>query len=425
VRNAESLGAPKVLYLSGVLPARSETFVYREIFALRGLGVTIITASVHAPQYGLGTHALGELAAATITVYGRGWLRIVLDAAMELGRRPGRTLNTLLTALGDATAGSDIRLSDRPKVLWQGLAALSLARQIRPRGVVHIHAHMANVPTAVAMYAARQLSITFSFTGHANDVFASQVLLREKLKRAAWVNCISYWHRAFYVSIVRREESDYPIVRCGVDTSANVVNPPPRRQVLEILAVGRLVPKKGFDILIAALGDIARAGGLAMRARIAGGGEEEGNLRRQIASLPAGASVELLGELTNEDVIGLMGDCDLFVIPCRVTETGDRDGIPVVLMEAMACGRCVIAGDLVTIRELVRDGDTGIMIPSEDQAALAEVLQKLANNRDDIDAFGRRARAWVEQEFDLMVNARRILRAMETHNIFGTAGRTF
>lgn len=412
------MGEPLViLYMSGTLPTRSETFVYREIFALRSLGLDVRTASVHAPVMGLDSGPLDEMARESISVYGRGLIGLLADAAVGLVSRPWRTVSTLGRVLRDAVCSSDVTMERRPKIIWQGLAGVSLARRARGQGIGHIHAHMAHVPTTIAMYAAKQLGVGFSFTGHANDLFPNRTLLQEKLGRAMWVNCISEWHRGFYQSIVPRPEADYPVVRCGVDTEMYEVTIPPRREGLEVLAVGRLVEKKGFDVLIDALGDISRVGGPPIRARIAGGGEELENLRRLIAEQPEGTLVELLGDTPNDRVMELMGEADLFVIPCRVAGSGDRDGIPVVLMEAMARGRCVVSGDLETIRELVRDGVTGVMVPPGDRSALARVLTELALDRDRVDELGRAGRARVEQEFDLRVNARRIIGVMRAHGL--------
>lgn len=408
---------PVILYMSGTLPTRSETFVYREIFALRRLGVDIRTASVHAPVTGMDDGPLDQMAKETVWIYGRGVVGLLTDAVVELVARPARTLATMGRVLLDAVCSSDVSMSRRPKVVWQGLAGLSLARRARVMRVSHIHAHMAHVPTTIGMYAARQLGVGFSFTGHANDLFPNRTLLKEKLDRAVWVNCISEWHRGFYQSIVARRDSDYPIVRCGVDTAHYEPTPAPRRDVLEVLAVGRLVEKKGFDVLVEALGDIASSAGPQIRARIAGGGEEYHRLEKLIAKQPAGSEIELLGDTPNDRVMDLMGEVDLFVIPCRVAGSGDRDGIPVVLMEAMARGRCVVSGDLETIRELVRDGVSGVMVPPGDRTALARVLTELALDRDRVDTIGRAGRARVEQEFDLVVNAHRIIQTMREHGL--------
>ncbi len=411
-----------VLYLSGTLPTRSETFVYREIFALRELDARIETASVHTPGRGLGDPRLHELAVETTAIYARGPLGIGSDAVAATLRKPFRSVATLALAIADAAFSKDVRGRRRLKVLWQCVAAMSLAHRVRDREIGHVHAHMAHVPTTIGMYASRQLGVGFSFTGHANDLFPNRTLLAEKLRRAVWVNCISDWHRSFYQSIVPRAERDYPIVRCGVDTrSVRPVNTP-RGAVLEVLGVGRLVEKKGFDALIVAAGRIAAEGGPAIRVRIAGSGPEEPRLRTLVDSLPPGARVELLGDTPNDRVLELMTSCDVFVLPCRVANSGDRDGIPVVLMEAMALGRCVVSGNLETIRELIEDKRSGLMVSPGDPEEVAHALRSLANDRGLVENLGRCGRERVESEFDVTLNAKRILLAMADHGIGSVGG---
>lgn len=413
----KSSDQPAVLYMSGTLPKRSETFVYREILALRELGVRVVTASVHEPEQGLDHGgSVSQMADETVSAYAGGAGAIVGGFFAELVTHPLRTIPNWTRAKLDAFFSRDVPMSRRPKVLWQAAAGIALAHRLRDRNIAHVHCHMAHVPTTVGMYAARQLGVRFSFTGHANDLFPNRTLLREKLERALWVNCISEWHRSFYQSIVDRPDTDLPVVRCGVDTRKYDMTPAPRGERLEVLGVGRLVEKKGFDVLVAAAGDLANAG-VKVRVRIAGGGEQMDELRRLVDGLPALAEVELLGDTDNDRVMELMGAVDVFALPCRVAKSGDRDGIPVVLMEAMARGRCVISGDLETIRELVRDGETGVMIPPGDRADLVSALTELAQDRDRVDELGRAARARIEEEFDLMVNAERIIEAMRSHGV--------
>lgn len=401
--------AERVLYMSGSLPVRSETFVYREILALRALGLEVWTASVHAPSHGLdGGGALDQMASETIEIYSKGKAALLRDAFFEICAHPFRAIGTMMRCKLDAFFSSEVPWSRKMKVVWQGVASLSLAHRVRSLGITHIHAHMAHVPTTIAMYTARQLGIPFSFTGHANDIFPQRTLLREKLGRARFVNCISCWHRAFYQSLVDRPDDDYPIVRCGVDTMTYQLTPAPGKQRLEVLSVGRLVEKKGMDVLIHSIGEIARAGGPSIRLRIAGDGPQMEELRELVAALPPLAEVELLGDTDNDQVMELMSDADVFALPCRVTKSGDRDGIPVVLMEAMARGRCVISGDLETIRELIEHDRSGLMIPPGDQNALTQALIRLAHNRDLVDELGRAARERIVEEFDLSLNAARI-----------------
>lgn len=401
--------AIKVLYMSGTLPVRSETFVYREILALRSLGINISTASVHQPAHKLDDDGvLDQMAKDTIEIYSKGTPSLFTDAVIEVLTHPVRSIKTMTRCKLDALFSDEVPLARKPKVIWQGIAALALARRTRGLGIMHIHSHMAHVPTTIAMYTAKQLGIPFSFTGHANDLFPNRTLLREKLQRARWVNCISEWHREFYQSIMQRPDDDYPIVRCGVDTAAYEATPAPRQARFEVLSVGRLVEKKGMDVLIKSAGEIAELGELSMRVRIAGGGPQHDELQEVVEMLPPTAEVELLGDTDNDTVMRMMYEADVFALPCRVTKSGDRDGIPVVLMEAMARGRCVISGDLETIRELVVHEKSGIMIPPGDQCALTEHLIALAQDRDRVDELGRNARARIEEEFDLMLNARRI-----------------
>lgn len=412
------MNKPRVLYMSGTLPVRSETFVYREIQALRSLGLDVRTASVHAPAHGLDDNGpLSQMAIETTEIYSRGKLALIKDMAIELLSHPIRSIGTMTRCKLDAFFSGEVKLARKPKVVWQGMAALALARRVRGDQITHIHAHMAHVPTTIAMYAAMQLGLSFSFTGHANDLFPNRTLLSEKLRRAAWVNCISHWHREFYQSIVTRPESDYPVVRCGVDTNAYEATPSPHGDRLEVLSVGRLVEKKGMDVLIRSAGEIAKAGGPKLRVRIAGGGPQMDQLRELVDLLPPTAEVELLGDTDNDTVMKLMTEADVFALPCRVAKSGDRDGIPVVLMEAMARGRCVISGDLETIRELIEHEVSGIMIPPGDQPALTKALIGLASDRDRVDALGMAARRRIEEEFDLTLNARRILDTMRERGV--------
>ncbi len=401
-----------ILYIAAILPARSETFVYREIFALRGCGVYVRTASVHCPETELGLPELDELASSAIPVYGAGFLKLAFDAGCELLCHPVMFLLVMALACRDAVMATDIRFANRPKILVQAIAALALAWRVRRLCIGHIHAHMAHVPTTIAMYAARALGISFSFTGHANDLFPNRALLGEKIDRAAFVSCISRWHRDFYRDIVPKDELRLPVIRCGIDTAAEVFTPAVHGESLRILAVGRLVAKKGFDVLIEAVRTVVERSQMRIELTIAGTGPEESALRMLADSLEPRVRVNMPGSLDNSRVMELMASCELFALPLRVTAEGDRDGIPVVLMEAMARGRCVISGDLPTIRELIDDGRSGYLIPLGDARSLADVVELLARDRSLLDARGEQARRRIVEEFDLDANARALLKTM-------------
>lgn len=398
-----------ILYIGGRLPTLSETFVTRELLGLRERGLIVHAASVRASERGLGDHRLDTLATEAVPVYGRGAARLLADAAAEVAAHPARGVRTMAMMIADAVTGRDVAMKSRPKVVWQGLAGLALARRVRPRGVGHVHAHMAHVPAAVAMYAASQLGVPFSFTGHAADLFRDRALLTRKLRRAAFVACISEWHRAFYLEQTPLDEDKLPIVRCGVEPDSTAAGPA-SGDGRTVLSVARLVPKKGIDVLLRAVGQLG-AMGAPLTCQIVGDGPERSRLESLCAGLDLGERVALLGARPNEQVRALMRSCDLFVLPCRVGADGDRDGIPVVLMEAMAAGVCVISGDLPTIRELVIPDRTGVLVPPGDADALAAVIRDLLARPERRRAIAEAGRRYVLEEFSLERNLDRLQRA--------------
>lgn len=400
---------PAILYVGSRLPALSETFVTREVLGLRARGVPVAVASVHAPQRELGDAKLDALADEAVPVYGPGAARMLADAAAEAGRRPFRTLATLAVGLRDAMFGRDVTPAGRPKLVWQCLGGIALARRARPRGVAHIHAHMAHVPASIAMYAARQLGVGFSFTGHAADLFRDRSLLAAKLRRARFAACISRWHRGFYGSIAAVPDERLPLVRCGVEPAEG---PAADADVRSILAVGRLVPKKGFDVLLRAVARV-RDEGEPVRCTIVGDGPERARLHALAADLCLAHCVEFAGARSNAGVRAMIPAHGLFVLPCRVDERGDRDGIPVVLMEAMAVGVCVVTGDLPSIRELVEHGRTGILIPPGEAEPLAHAILNLLGNPHQRAALAAAGRERVREEFVLDRNLDRLQAAFD------------
>lgn len=401
-----------VLYISSVLPALSETFVYRELFALRARGLQVEAASVRPPEAAFGPATLQELTRSVIRVYGTG-SALLGDAVREFLRHPLRAGATLTLAKWDALTARRLPLVRRAKVMIQAVAALALAHRVRGLGVRHIHAHFAHVPATIAMYAARQLGVTFSMTGHANDLFQQQTLLAPKLRRAAFTACISHWHRDYYRQLAPDlPDERLPIVRCGVDVPAEPAAKPAGGPPT-IVAVGRLVAKKGFQTLVAALGRL-QATGVDFRATIVGDGPERAALTRQIAELHLAERVTLAGAQPHADILMQLRAADLFALPCQPDAAGDRDGIPVALMEALAAGVPVVSGDLPAIRELVCDNDTGRIVPPGDVDALTTALATLLQDATLRRRLGDAGRAWVAEEFSTPVNTTRLLQAFDT-----------
>ena len=414
-KDAANSGARSVVYVASYLPRRSETFVYREILGLRDAGWRITPVSLHEPDRDLGDPTVDELADQAMPIYAAGAASLARAVLAELVTHPIRSLSTLFTAAADALGPEPRTPTERAKICLQGAASLRLARVAREAGATHIHAHFAHVPATFAMYAARQLHIPFSFTGHANDLFANRSLLVAKLRRAAFVACISEWHREHYRSVLPTISDDrLVVIRCGVDTDKftprdDEANSLPAR----VVAVARCVRKKGLDILIEAVANL-RAHDANVTAVIVGDGPELENLRRLAVERGVADHVRFTAALPNHMVRAELAEADVFCLPCRVDEAGDRDGIPVVLMEAMACGVPVVAGDLPAIRELVEDTVTGRLVPADDPATLAEVLASFLEDRPSATALGRAGRRRVVEEFGLRPNVDRLIAAFES-----------
>jgi colanic acid/amylovoran biosynthesis glycosyltransferase len=397
---------PTIAYISAQFPLRSETFVYREVRELRrrGWGVVCVTLNppVDIPE------GAEDLIDKRITVYRDKWF-LDNDANIEYAGRFKHSLVTQCRAFKDMILpGECTGLSTRAKFGAQWRGGLLLAAELRRRNVSHIHCHFAHAPASVGMYAAMQLNIPFSFTGHANDLFQRRALLKRKLQRAQFVSCISLEHRALYNTIYPRPDNEYPVIRCGVDikqfTTANRV----KSHAPQVLTVCRLVEKKGVDTLVHAFNQFNHP---TAELLIAGDGPQRNALEAMVDSGLRGR-VRFLGAISNDRVRELIQSCDVFALPCRVDRNGDKDGIPVVLIEAMACGVPVIAGDLPAIRELVINHHTGLLVNATHAEPTRDALHELFNNTETARALGAAGQTHVADEFSLQNNVDRLEAAL-------------
>ncbi len=272
-----------------------------------------------------------------------------------------------------------------------------LADQVRHRGIVHIHAHFAGEPAAIARKAARRAGVGYSISAHAKDIYLTDpALLRENLTSAKFVaTCTS--HNAQYL---RKAAPGVPVAKLyhGIDCNRlHPGNPTERTAVPLILSVGRLRTKKGLDVLIDACAQL-RDRGLAFACEIVGYGPEEANLRRQIGRLGLQDRIAITGKLGHDAVLDRMRAASVFALPCRIDPDGDRDGIPNVILEAMAMGLPVVSTPVSGVPEIVTHGLTGWLVPPEDPAALADCLAGLLGREPDGEVIAK-ARAAVRSRF--------------------------
>jgi glycosyltransferase involved in cell wall biosynthesis len=399
--------SPTVVYLASTFPKLSETFVYREYLALRQAGWQVRAVSLYEAKDPVGDAQVDALRSEVHVLYGGGKLSLLSTVLTALVRNPRGAWKVAGAAMLDATSGDHQNLRNRGKCLWHAVAGFVLADRIRHWQPQHLHAHMAHSPTSVAMYAAVAAGVTFSFTGHAADLFRDRQLLRSKLKRARFVVAISHWHRRFYQSIVARPPTEYPVVRCPVDTDEFRMARRLTSDGVRILTVCRLVPKKGVDQLLEALALLKNAN-TSFTCQIIGDGPERWVLQSRAKKLGLSSCVKFTGSQPNHVVRQAMQNAHIFVLPCRIGNDGDRDGIPVALMEAMASGVAVVSSALPTICELIDSGKSGVLLPPNSPVELSAVMHKLIADPEARESLARAGRCRVVDEFSLRTNTNRL-----------------
>lgn len=284
------------------------------------------------------------------------------------------------------------------------------ARLMSAAGVEHVHCHFANHPALAGYVIHRLAGIPYSFTAHGSDLHVDRTFLWPKVREAAFVVAISEDNRREILAECPPGAADGKVVvlHCGVDTGrfrpreATAEPPvgagtPPRP--LRILSVGSLHEVKGQRVLIDACRRLA-AGGVELRCTLVGDGPDRRLLERAIDAAGLGGTVELAGRRTQAEIADLMAGADVFVAPSVPTRSGKREGIPVVLMEAMASGVPVVASRLSGIPELVIDGECGLLVPPGDVPALAAAIERLAGDLPFRRRLGAAGRARVEASFD-------------------------
>lgn len=279
--------------------------------------------------------------------------------------------------------------------------ALDLAVRLRTAGITSVHAHFASLAGRVAAVAAALVDVSCTITAHAKDLFHDDVdpeLLRHTLATATRIVTISEYNVAFLQRRFPDLAGRVTLVRNGLDLDRFDYRDPHRRSgPLQVLAIGRLVEKKGFDLLLDAIAAPASPGCVV---RIAGAGELADALAAQVTRLGLGDRVELLGPRSQSEVRELLSAADVLVVPSVVAADGNADGLPTVVLEAMATGVPVVATDVTGMSEAVIDGDTGVLLPPGDVDALAAALLRVADRGYDLVGSARRARALVERQHD-------------------------
>jgi colanic acid/amylovoran biosynthesis glycosyltransferase len=411
VESPDVAGAPpvpvegRIGYLMSRFPKLSETFVLFEMIAVEAEGGRVEL------------YPLIRERAGAMHPEARPWLArmhhtpsaspaLIASNLRWLRRRP----RAYLGALRDVATGT----FGSANFFLGGLAtfakAAHYAHRMQADGVTHLHCHFASHPALAGLVVGRLTGIPFSFTAHGSDLHVERRMLERKVAEAAFVVAISEFNRRVIVDHCGPNgPGNVVVVHCGVDTE--VFRPVERRREVDVLravCVGTLHEVKGQAHLLRAVAACA-AEGVGVAVTFVGDGPDRADLARLADTLGIGDRVTFAGAATRAEVVGHLEAADVLVAPSVVTAGGKREGIPVVLMEAMATALPVVSSRLSGIPELVGHEETGLLTEPGDVAGLVAALRLLATDADVRIAYGRAGRARIEADFDVRGNARRLL----------------
>ncbi len=394
------MARPRVAYILLWFPKPSETFILDEANTLYRLGLDLTVYTLYGslrrtrlagmapalpPVVRLGTRALGVLAG-------------------DLARRAGRGGAGARRFLKEVVARRWRGLETAGEAWWAALAGVHLARRLRQDGISHIHAPWADGPATAAWVASHLSGIPFSFSARAHDLHPPDGALLEKMAAAAFVRTNTRANQRYLAGLAPWAAAKLVNVYNGISLELGAPIPArsggtPRR----LLAMGRLVAKKGFPVLLAACRRLTEKG-VEVQLTLAGEGPERRRLQNLVARYGLENRVSLPGFIPHRQVPEVLDQSDLFVMPSVIAPSGDRDGIPNVVLEALAREVPVVATSVSGLPEVILPEETGWLIPPEDPEALAAAVEAALSDPAEARGRAQAGRELVAREFDSRKN---------------------
>ena len=402
-RSPEGL-SPRVAYVMSRFPKLTETFVLYEILALEKFGIEVQIYPLLRERQAVSHPEVFKLLS---RVHFLPFLSLpILRAQLHFLRwKPVEYLRVLCDVLRGTWGSANFFFGAWgifPKVV-------RFAYEIQKEGISHIHCHFASHPAVAGFIIHRLTGIPFSFTAHGSDLHVERRFLNQKVKEAAFVVTVSAYNKELIIRECGEDiREKIHVIHCGVDPE--VFRPLPQRMKdgpPRILCVASFEEVKGHAYLVEAC-RILRARGTQFVCDFVGDGPLRRTVENQIKQANLESVIRVHGARSRPDIARMMADADIMVLPSVPTRSGKREGIPVVLMEAMASGLPVVSSDLSGIPELVDNGSTGLLAPPRDIGALADALQRLLHSSELRFRMGRLGREKVLREFNLQRGAKKL-----------------
>lgn len=400
-----STQAKPIGYVLKRYPRYSETFIVNEILAQEAAGLNIDIFALRPP---CDTHFQNIISQvrASVTYIHKPIQGRVSDSLNSLAPTAASyfwaELQEAAAVIPDFWDKLSFAKGESASTVYQGVW---LAREVRLRGISHLHAHFGSVATSVARLAAHFANIPYTFTAHAKDIFHESVDyqdLRRKIRDAKTVITVSDYNQQYLRQKYGQIADSVKRIYNGLNLSQFSYLSPEKRAPI-IISVGRLVEKKGLSILIDACAFL-KQWGCDFHCQIVGSGSLERELQEQIQGLGLEDKIILMGARPQNEVFDLVQEAAVFAAPYIIGKDGNRDGLPTVLLEAMALGTPCVATDVTGIPELICHENTGLIVPQKDAETLALALEKFLYDSDLRLSCARAARQLIESNFDIDVN---------------------
>jgi colanic acid/amylovoran biosynthesis glycosyltransferase len=395
---------PKTAYILLWFPLPSETFIFREVINLWNMGVDLKVFTL----YGEHTRNLSEEMRSVSHKVERLGIPFLKDAFKDVAYWWKRNRRLTAELFRTVPVRRWNGLEKGGENLWSFLCGFRLARRFLEEGIEHIHAPWANGPATAAWIASRLTGIPFSFTARAWDIYPPDGALKEKIRDATFIRSETMANIRYLSAFAGMGAEKMRLTYNGVPLKTGREAPVTMEQPYKLLALGRFVGKKGYDFLLHAC-KILKDSGIRFHLTLAGAGPRQMQLKRLASKLGLTDDVSFPGFVQYDGVSDLFYSTDIFLMPSVIHKSGDRDGIPTVIMEALMHRVPVIATDVSGISELIEDGATGLLIPEKNPEAIADAVLRMGADRQAAIEMAERGRAKILTQFNPEINHKRVL----------------
>ena len=397
------MAGARVAYILLWFPEPSQTFVLNEVNTLDKLGLDLTVYTLYGPRPAARVAGMGPVAA-PVRRLGLAATGTLVKELAHLRSNWGSEARRFLAKVMVRRWRS---LETAGEALWAALAGVHLARLLVADKITHIHAPWADGPATAAWVASHLTGIPFSFSARAGDIFPPDGALAEKIRAASFIRTNNQANISYLAGLAEEERSKFRLVYNGVSLKDCLPAPAPMAPPVQILALGRFARTKGYDVLLRAA-KMLEDMGLEFHLTLAGAGLRGAQLKYLAWRLGLGPRVSFPGFIPYDRVSALFAASDVFVMPCVIHSSSARDGIPNVIMEALLHRLPVVATDVSGISEVIRDRDTGLLVPQKDSVALAVAIKAMVGDRKAALEMAERGRALVFRQFDTEENHRKM-----------------